>query len=138
MRTFHQLVFDDQLTSAQAIAITPDHLADSLGDLDQIAIMAVVDNVSSASGAFKVQIFHSADGRLWLPKSGTDGDAEVGGLFGHTLPAYSQEAFTGVDAGTTPSLGLVRLKIDLGTSGSAHVRVYVTGRIKGFTRGGVR
>jgi hypothetical protein len=103
-----------------------------LGAFDQLAIMAVVDNVTSPGSAFKIQIFHSANGRLWLPKSGTIGDAEIGGVLGITLSSGAQVAYFGSDAGTTPSLGLVYLRIDLGNSGSAHVRVHVTGRNRGM------
>lgn len=147
MRVANIIVFDEALTSSVAVVFTADPLHKQLGSFDQLAIMAVVDNVGSPGGAFKIQVFHSADGRLWLPKSGVDGNAELGGIAGYTLSSGSQRGYFGADHGTTPSLGLIRLKVDLGTSARAHVRVHVTGRNKGSFdgsqaraghRGGVR
>jgi hypothetical protein len=122
MRVVNLLVFDEHLTNS-----TTNHISSYT---DQLALMAVVDSASGAG--FKVQIEHSADGRMWLPKSGgtltKPNAAEIGGDSGETLKASIQTAYFGADAGTTPTLAYVRLRVELGTSSSAHVRVFVTGR----------
>jgi len=132
MRVANILVFDEYLQSGSSPSRTKDSLNQVLGSFDQLAIMAVADNVNGAGAGFKVQVEHSADGRSWLPKSGgtlaSPGAAEIGVTSGITLTATSQMGYFGSDGGTTPNLGHVRLKVDLGASTSAHVRVYVTGR----------
>jgi hypothetical protein len=130
MRAANLLAFDEYLTSGAAVMYTSDALNAQLGAFDQLALMAVVDDVTPdpnlGSSGFKVQIRHSADGRNWLPKNAF-GVTEIGGSTGITL-VTGQHAYAGGDAGTPPSLGLVQLRVDLGTARAAHVRVHVTGR----------
>jgi len=128
MRAANVLVFDEVLQSGSNSSpgyYTDQSLNDRLGLFDQLALMAVVDNVSSGGANFKVQIEHSADGRIWLAKSA---NAEIGTSPPITLTASTQTAYFGSDNGTTPSLGHVRLHVDLGASSAAHVRIFVTGR----------
>jgi len=128
MRAANVLVFDEYCQSGSNSNpgyYTDQSLNDRLGMFDQLALMAVVDNVSGAGTNFKVSIDHSADGRIWLPKSTS---AEIGSSSAISPSATQQEAHFGSDAGTTPSLGHVRLHIDLGSTSAAHVRVFVTGR----------
>jgi len=125
MRHASWLVFDEYLQSTSPVGFTSQDLNSKLGMYDQLAIQAVVDNVTGAAGGFTVQIYHSSDGRNWLAKSAT---AEIGGSPAITLVANSQMSYFGYDTGTIPSLGLVQLKVSLGASSGAHVRVYVTGR----------
>lgn len=130
MRAANVMVFDEHL-NAGSTCYTDQSLNDRLGLFDQLALMAVVDDVPASATGFKVQIEHSADGRMWLPKSGgtptNPNAAEIGGDQGEGLSANKQTSFFGADPGTTPSLAHVRLKVSLATS-SAHVRVFVTGR----------
>jgi hypothetical protein len=122
MRAANILVFDEYLQSGTSSYYTDQSLNDKLGVFDQLALMAVVDNVTSGGTGFRVQIEHSADGRLW-PSKNTAAEIAPGGSLG-----AGQTAYAGGDAGTTPSLAHVRLRIDLGTTTAAHVRVFVTGR----------
>jgi len=73
MRAANLLAFDEYLTSGAAVMYTSDALNAQLGAFDQLALMAVVDDVTPdpnlGSSGFKVQIRHSADGRNWLPKN---------------------------------------------------------------------
>lgn len=128
MRAANILVFDEHIQSSSTPSYTNQSWNERLGGFDQLAIMAVVDDVTTPGSNFKVQIEHSADGRLWLNKSST---AEIGGSSAITPPASSQTPYFGYDAGTIPNLGFVRLRVDLGASASAHVRLYVTGRMFG-------
>jgi hypothetical protein len=127
MRAGNLLVFDQRLSSASAVGWTADPLQDTLGTFDQLALMAVVDDVVGPGDSFKVQVFHSANGIRWLPKTGLAGDAEIGGPLGIVLTG-GQTAYFGADRGRPSSLGLVRLQVSLGRSLGAHVRVWVTGR----------
>lgn len=125
------LVFDDHLTSVAAVMFTSDELQRVLGAYDAFALMAVVDHVTGPSTGFKVKLYHSADGRNWLPKNGSDTAAEIGGTAGITLSGSGQAAFIGSDDGSKPTLALAKIKIDLGSSSVAHVRLYVTCRMRG-------
>jgi hypothetical protein len=139
MRAANLLVLDENLQTGSSPAHTSDTLSVTLGSFDQLAIMAVVDDVVGGGDGFKVVVEHSADGRTWLPKSRSA--SEIGGgkptltnpLI--NLQGGGQTAHFGYDAGSVPSLGLVRLKVDLGSTTSAHVRVYVTGRNLGGAGG---
>jgi hypothetical protein len=133
MRAASILAFDEHLTSEASIMFTSDALNARLGAFDQLALMAVVDDVTpgpgGSSGGFNVQIRHSADGRNWLPKDDA-GVVQIGGASGITLVG-GQSAYAGGDRGELPILGLVQLRVDLGAAQSAHVRVHVTGRTLG-------
>lgn len=128
MRHAQWLVFDEYLVaSSTAVATTNQDLNSKLGMYDQLAIQAVVDNVTPTPTAFKVQILHSADGRVWMPKNGTavlpGGTGEVTGV-----PVPGQNTYFGFDPGTTPTLAFVQLSLSLTGTGGAHVRLYVTAR----------
>lgn len=132
MRVDNIQVFDEYPTADVAFMNTSDAFDAALGAFDQLALMAVVDDVTNGSTGFAVKIWHSADGRNWLPKNGSPTSAEIGGSSGLTLPAsWGQTAYVGGDAGGNPSLGLVRLSVTIGATGAAHVRVWVTGRNRG-------
>jgi hypothetical protein len=128
MRAANILVFDEYMTSASTIASSSDALNATLGAFDQIALMVVVDAISSGDAGFKVKIWHSADGRHWLAKNGDASIAEIGGSSGLTLVSPGPSVYAGGDPGTKPNLGLVNIEVTLGMTSSAHVRVYVTGR----------
>ena len=141
MRAANILVFDE-IVQASSTAnpvtvpfLTDQSLNDRLGVFDMLALMAVVDSLTG-TGLLWVQIEHSADGRNWLPKNST---AEIGGDTapsappkGVSLKGPAQAAFAGGDAGGSPSLAFVRLRIDVQApataSVSGRVRVFVTGR----------
>jgi hypothetical protein len=129
VRVANLLVIDEILTAESALVYTSDALCAKLGAFDQIALMAVVDDVTqgvNVGPGFKVSIRHSADGRNWLPKNSA-GVAEIGGASGIRLPT-GQTAYAGGDGGD-PSLAFVQIAASLGASNlAAHVRVYVTAR----------
>jgi hypothetical protein len=134
MRQAQWLVFDEYVAGG-VLAYTNQDLNSKLGTYDQLALQAVVDNLSSTPPtAFKVTIQHSADGRTWMAKSaatfGTGAaNPEIGGTTGIT-PGAGQTTYFGCDPGTAPTLAFVQLTISLtGAAGTgAHVRIYVTAR----------
>jgi hypothetical protein len=138
MRHANWLVFDDYVQPAGSVVFTSQDLNSKLGTYDQLAIQAVVDNVAGGGAGFKVQIFHSSDGRNWLAKNATGvplvaGPAELGGSSGFTLSTSGVNNFHGFDpvpggTGVIPGLALVQLGISLGVSTGAHVRIHVTAR----------
>lgn len=133
MRQAQWLVFDEYV-AAGVTATTNQDLNSKLGTYDQLALQAVVDNVTSSPSDFKVTIMHSADGRVWMPKSAPGGTGkavpEIGGLSGVT-PGAGQSTYFGSDPGTVPTLASVQLTISLAGTGGAHVRVYATARDSG-------
>jgi hypothetical protein len=125
MRKFNMLVLDEfvSVTGTGNYVYTRTDLNETLGQADKLALQVVGDQ---ASGSFNVtaRIQHSADGINWITKGGSP---EV------TLSVSSNATSTaaGSDAGTTPSLGLVRIAVQLSASGQAHVKVWATGRDDG-------
>lgn len=136
MRAANMMVFDEVIQSGSSPARSAEAQAARLAGFDQLAIMAVVDNVVGGSTGFKVSIEHSADGRTWLPKSGgtlaSPASAEIGGGGANnpavTLAGVTQSAYFGYSDGSAPMLGYVRFSVHLGATASAHVRLFVTGR----------
>ena len=122
MRSFNILVFDDFIAGPTLTADTRADFNDKLGSVDKLALFAVTDQVSGADGTLTVQIFHSADGINWVAKNTTP-EINV-----QAVPETTTTVDYGSDAGTAPSLGLVRLKLTLATADQAHVKLWVTGR----------
>lgn len=121
MQRSNLLVFDDYVHNASGIAITSQQFNAALAATDQLAIQAVVDNLTGAAGmGFMVQFFHSADGRNWINKNSSDID-----LSGTTLAAGS---YFGFDKGNKPMLAFVQLQITMPAGMGAHVRIHATGR----------
>lgn len=123
MRKLHQLTFDDFVVSGGTVYTKTD-LNDILGQVDQLAIQAIVDQVN-ANGSTTIQIQHSADQINWTNKNAT---AEINA---GTLSTNTTCKLFGSDAGSTPSLGYVRLAISLTTTNQAHIKIWVTGRNQG-------
>jgi hypothetical protein len=124
-----RIAFDDFLHSsgATAKALSDAALNNLLGSFDQLAIEAVVDQVTAAIGpvSLKVQIAHSGDGVHWIPKRVIP-EVSVPSTLSLTGPTYMD---IGYDDGTTPTLGLVRLELELAAAAGpigAHVRIHVT------------
>jgi hypothetical protein len=149
MRNGQILVFDDMISSSTT-AYTSASLYDRLGGHDEIAIIAVIDNVSTSSVGFDLFIEHSCDTRNWLqrndngqafppPGAATSGDITFSAtntpllspnttysrMFSDPCTGISKVAGAGGSMG--PLLPFVRLAMKL-TSGSAHVKVYVVQR----------
>lgn len=145
MRNAQYLVFDDMLTSTST-AYTSSNLNDRLGSHDGMAIIAVIDNVSTSNVGFDLFIEHSCDTRNWIQRNdasqatpGTPGTGDITfnatntPLLG-TNTTYARmfsDSCTGISkhGGTTtgPLLAYVRFAMKL-TTGSAHVKVYVVPR----------
>lgn len=129
MRAFTRLVFDDQVAGTTAV-FTPDAYSDLIGSASRLAIQAVAGNISGSSVTLTVRVQSSLDGRNWSYKSATP-EIDTRGI---TAGTTATEA--GTDSGQTPSLGKVRLSIALGgTTPSAQLRVWVTGRNAGSSVG---
>ncbi len=123
MRKLHQQVFDDFVVSGTTVYTRAD-LNDILGQVDQLALQAIVDQVTTA-GTATVQIQMSSDQINWSNKNGT---AEINA---GTISTNTTNKLTGSDAGATPSLGYVRLAISIATSAQAHFKIWATGRNQG-------
>jgi hypothetical protein len=119
---FSGKVFDDMLYGAGP-HYTDASLNGRLGACDKLAIQCLADITSGTTPTIAVAIEHSSDGRNWKQKNGA---AEIPAV---TLAPGVTNSFTGGDAGTSPSLGYVRLAITLGGTGPAgHVELSVCGR----------
>lgn len=129
MRAFTRLVFDDQVAGTAAV-FTSDAYSDLIGSASRLAIQAVAGNISGSSVTLTVRVQSSLDGRNWSYKSATP-EIDTRGI---TAGTTATEA--GADNGQTPSLGKVRLSVALGgTTPSAQIRVWVTGRNAGRPMG---
>jgi len=126
MRKLHMLVFDDFVAGTTPVNTKTD-LNDVLGQNDQLAIQAVVDQVSGTTPTVTVRIQYSADQINWSNKNTT---AEINAL---AVTANQTNVLFGNDAGAVPSLGYVRLQVTLGGSGppQVHAKIWVTARNQG-------
>src|SRR5262249_3444317 len=120
MREFSVQVFDEFIPSTDISMYTSSRFDRLLGRLCQVAISYVADNVVNAPW-LQVQQEHSMDGVNWVNKNSV-GEVNYNDL--STTPVG-----WGYDPGTTPSLGLVRLRIFLSNRpGSCHLVLHVTER----------
>src|SRR6266487_3505065 len=111
MKRFTALVFDDTIHTTTSVYTSHAH-NDVLGSADKLCIQAVADEIANVtSPTLTVAIEQSADGRFWTPKNGTPEISAASTPSGATTP------LVGNDAGTTPSLCLIRLKLTLGGTG---------------------
>ena len=74
------------------------------------------------AGTITAQIEHSADGRNWSNKNVA---AEI---LTATAAINATNVAFGSDTGSSPSLGFIRVRVQLTTSTAAHVKLWVTGR----------
>ena len=117
MRKQTVVVFDDFIAISGAgnqIVYTTADLNDLLGAYDKIAVQGIMDQVtySATTATYTVASQQSGDGRNWSSKT----DLSWGTI---ALVTNAVTLTTGADAGTTPSMGQVRLVITLATSGGA-------------------
>ena len=142
MRRNNLLVFDDYVEGT-TVVYSPAGLNEKLGKFDQVAVMAVVDNVATTDAmhhvaAFDIYMMHSADARLWIYRNTNTlapGTAEfhwstdVLTVSTVGLLAYLDDNSAGVKG---PLLGNVRFQMAFAAATtSAHVRLYVTQRDQG-------
>jgi hypothetical protein len=118
-----KIVFDEVIHGTAA-TYTAYQLADEIGTPDRLAIEAVADTVTGTSPTLTVAIEHSGDGRSWVQKNGAAEINAVSLSLTQTTPAM------GGDTGATPSSAFVRLRIQLGGTGTvmAHVRITLATR----------
>jgi hypothetical protein len=146
MRNGQLLVFDEMIT-ASTMSYTSTAHYDKLGSHDEIAIIAVIDNVSTSSVAFDLFIEHSCDARNWIQRNDTTQTFPPPGIAGTGDIVYSAtytpllttnttytrmfsdpcKGVSNVGTAAGPLLANVRLAMKLST-GSAHVKVYVVQR----------
>jgi len=119
-------VFKGPVQSGSDPILTSSDLNTRLAQFEQLAIHCVVESVSGTGGAgFKLQLFHSGDGRHWKAKAAK---AEIGGTSGETLVAGQSHQFYGYDAGEIPSLANVQIRVSMPPNTSAQVSIHVTAR----------
>jgi hypothetical protein len=147
---YHGTVFDDMI-SGTAPVYTSTEFNHRLASHQQMAICAVIDNVSATTN-FDLSIEQSPDGRNWIarsdvnqlsPPAATMGNGEIeviGMVINQTYckmfsdPGIVNIATTGstgvpiaAKAGTgAPLLTFVRFRLQLSASATAHVKVHVT------------
>lgn len=147
MRNGQLLVFDEIITSTATAYTSTAHYY-GLATNDEIAILAVIDNVSTSNVGFDLFIEHSCDTRNWLqrnslsqvfppPGSVGTGDISFSGTFTPLLTTNTTYArmfsdpCQGVSMASAstagPLLANVRFAMKL-TAGSAHVKIYVVQR----------
>ena len=129
MRHHNFTAFDEfvvgAISSGTAVT-TSNELNARLGHFDQMAIMAVVDNID-AVGTFTLQIFHSADGRNFSPWSGLNDINITSMVMNGTNVGYGSAP----SSVQTPLLSYVRFSMFFTTTTKGHVRITVTQRDQG-------
>ncbi len=127
MRVFNFLAYDERNEG------TPPRYSNStyndlLGAADQLALLVVADQVEGSGFSYDLLIEESADNVLWLPKNGLTNVPDQN----RALAVGLVDARVFRDAGTKPSLALVRLRVSLTESfGKARIRIFATGRAFG-------
>jgi hypothetical protein len=114
---FSTNVFNDVMVGV-VTAVTDPKFDEMLGGGDAIAIQLVADQITGAS-TITIALEHSGDRRNWVTKT-----TLINAL---VLGSVATNVSVATDAGSTPSLGFVRLRITLG-SASARVQIYASGR----------
>lgn len=116
-------VFDEIINQTTA-RYTSGDLTRLLGRADALAIHAVTTLVAGTAPTLRIQVEHSADGRVFVQR--------VSGVPEIPATAISNDAaFTGTTWLGVSLLAYVRLAITLGgTSPLARVRVFVTGHLQ--------
>jgi len=129
MRHHNFTAFDEYLVGATSAnpTLTSTELNARLAHFDQLAIMAVVDNID-VNGTFTLWIFHSADGRNFTSWS-TAADINAASIvtnqnnvFYCSVPTTTNQA---------PLLSYVRFSMSFATTNRGHVRITVTQRDQG-------
>ena len=120
MRRLNETIFDDFVVGTTSAYTGAQH-NDRLGRYDRFAVQVVADQPSGAV-PMTVVLEHSGDGRNWERKG-----SSVNISFTTSTSATWIEF--GSDADTSPSLGFVRLRIDLtGVTPSVHLKIFLTAR----------
>jgi hypothetical protein len=131
MRSFLVLAFDDFIHGSSSV-YTAEQFNELLASADQLALFAVADSVGTASLRLHVRLEHSSDQRNWENRS-TSANPEINDI---SIPQNTTTWTSGYDTGSTPSQAFMRAKIYFNVSGSAHVKLSITGRSKSAPNGG--
>lgn len=134
MRIFSGIVFEDQINAltTQLSAYTSPDFDAMLGAAEKMAIFAVMDQVQGTTPKLNVWVETSPDRRNWIGKNSTS-TADINAVA--INPTGGVASLLGYDAGTNPGSGFCRLNIWMTVSsgtGSARVRVFVTGHAEGL------
>jgi hypothetical protein len=74
----------DEFVPVGATTYTPTSLNPTLGGQDQLALHAVIDNVTASTGNIDIFVEHSGDGRSWIQRNamilGTNAASTVGDI----------------------------------------------------------
>jgi hypothetical protein len=107
-----QLVaFDEHMTSSgeSSTATSSDQDALTMGMFDQISFTVTAEQIEGSNPALQVQVWHSADGVNWMPKSGIP---EVPYQY---FSADGTNVYVGFDDGSIPSLRYIRFVLTIMT-----------------------
>jgi hypothetical protein len=130
MRVHNAKVFDDYVPDATSFGnavFTSETEIARLGQADQIAIHAIVDNIDGEGGTLNVQIEHSGDGRNWMTKN-KDPEVTVTNLK-KNVSNQDWGSDPNKNSNGQPLLTYVRLRIWFENKTKAgHVKVHVTQR----------
>lgn len=135
MKKYAVVAMDEIIQGAATDFYTAASMNPVLGSADKFVAHVVVDNVS-ANGNITVQVEHSSDGRNWVPKNVNGGTppttvAEINAVGITAGVTNSDVRFTfssdGSDTAPRPLLPLVRLRVRLTTTVTAHVKISVCG-----------
>ncbi|HKY37237.1 MAG TPA: hypothetical protein VJN18_14940 [Polyangiaceae bacterium] len=122
MRRFHVLLHDDRIEGTSPLYSDPSHNA-LLGSVEALCIYSAAENASGTTPTLTVQVEESGNQVYWRNKAGT---AEINSV---TLSTAARTVAVGRDNGSVPSLGFLRLRVQLGGANpKARVRIWVTGR----------
>jgi hypothetical protein len=139
-RRTNLLVFDDYVplgTTSKSPVYTSVELQQELALFDQIAVQAVIDDVTRAGGfgataGFSLNIQTSGDGRNFANlNAGNTPEVSIPGSPGlsTTAPNVAAGSFPGAVSNSTTLLAFVRFAIQFTErTTAAHVKVYVTQR----------
>lgn len=122
MRIFQAKVFDDIVDSGVSLYNDPT-FNDVFGHAEDLSIFAVVYGIAGTTPTLTVQLEESPNQINWQNKQVT---AEINAT---AISLTTVLTVTGRDAGTVPSSGFIRLRVQLGgTSPRAQVKIWVTAR----------
>jgi hypothetical protein len=133
MLAFNKLIFDNTISGTAGTWYSPCVYDEILGSADAVFLMVHAMGVSGTSPTITCRLEHSANGRSFKEVSGT---AEINAQALVTDTAIKSTSPTSLVT-LTPYLRFVRLKVTLGgTSPSARLKIYATGRVSGGARQG--
>jgi len=114
------VLFDDVIRN-NAVVYSSDEHVERLGVYDQIGLQVVLDQVLGVgSGTFTAQLYHSADGEAWEPRTVSPE------IPGKSISVGTVTTYYGGANDLLPNLPFVRASLTITGAAliSAHVRLY--------------